>query len=58
LEDPVKTALGWAVETNQLVCTTVLPEGREGVEGQELGGDYYEAAAPVVQLQVARAGYR
>jgi hypothetical protein len=25
---------------------------------QELGGSYYEAAGPVVELQVARAGYR
>lgn len=26
--------------------------------GQELGGEYYDKAAPVVEVQVARAGYR
>lgn len=37
---------------------SVLPEGPEAIRGQELGGAYYEAAAPVVEVQVARAGYR
>lgn len=26
--------------------------------GKELGGEYYERAAPVIERQVARAGYR
>lgn len=30
----------------------------EGLEGRDLSGSYYEDAVPVVQLQVARAGYR
>ncbi|CAN8100377.1 unnamed protein product, partial [Discula destructiva] len=25
---------------------------------QELSGEYYEKAAPVIEVQVARAGYR
>jgi S1/P1 Nuclease len=58
ITDPVTTALGWASETNKFVCTAVLPSGKEGVENQELSGAYYEAAVPVIQLQVARAGYR
>ena len=58
LRDPVNTSLKWAQEANQFVCQTVLPEGKEGVTGKELGGEYYEAAVPVIQLQVARAGYR
>jgi hypothetical protein len=37
---------------------SVLPEGPEAIRGQELGSEYYEAAAPVIELQVARAGYR
>lgn len=36
----------------------VLPEGAEAIEGQELGTDYYEKAAPVVEEQVAKAGFR
>jgi len=58
ITDPVTTALGWASETNAFVCTTVLPSGKDGVENKELSGAYYEAAVPVIQLQIARAGYR
>lgn len=58
LSDPISTALVWAQEANAFVCTTVLPEGLDGVHGKELSGDYYEAAVPVVQMQIARAGYR
>ncbi|PBP25608.1 nuclease s1 [Diplocarpon rosae] len=58
LRDPVTTSLGWAEETNKFVCTAVLPAGREGVQDQELNGTYTENAAPVIKLQVAKAGYR
>jgi len=58
LTDPVSTALVWAEESNAFVCTTVLPEGMDGVKGKELSAEYYAAAVPVVQIQVARAGYR
>jgi hypothetical protein len=56
--DPVTTSLTWAEEANAFVCTTVLPNGIEGVENQELSGDYYNVAIPVIQLQIARGGYR
>lgn len=36
----------------------MLPEGPQAIVGQELAGDYYEKAAPVIELQVAKAGYR
>jgi hypothetical protein len=36
----------------------VFPEGPEAIKGQELGGEYFEAAGPVIEKQVARAGYR
>jgi hypothetical protein len=58
LRDPVASSLAWAQEANQFVCDTLLPEGKEGVVGKELSGDYYEKAVPVIQIQVARAGYR
>lgn len=37
---------------------SVFPEGPEAIKGQELGGEYFEAAGPVIEKQVARAGYR
>lgn len=36
----------------------VLPEGPDVIVGQELGGEYFEKAGPVIERQVARAGYR
>ncbi|RDW80494.1 putative nuclease S1 [Coleophoma crateriformis] len=58
LNDPISSALTWASEANAFVCTTVMPQGVNAVRGQELSGAYYTAAVPVIQLQVARAGYR
>ncbi len=58
LSDPVTSSLIWAEESNALICSTVLKGGVEAVEAQELGGAYYEAAVPVLELQIAKAGYR
>ncbi|PSR83826.1 nuclease PA3 [Coniella lustricola] len=57
-EDQVGTALTWAREGNAYVCSHVFPEGPKAIVGQELSGEYYEKAAPVIEIQVARAGYR
>ncbi|KAG6039451.1 hypothetical protein E4U41_002536 [Claviceps citrina] len=56
--DATETAMAWSREANALVCTHVLPEGAAAIENQELGGDYFEKAGPVVEVQVARAGLR
>ncbi|KAL7621112.1 hypothetical protein AAE478_008425 [Parahypoxylon ruwenzoriense] len=58
LEDPIATSMVWANESNAFVCTHVFPGGPKAIVGQELAGDYYEKAAPVIELQVAKAGYR
>ncbi|KAK4216610.1 S1/P1 nuclease [Rhypophila decipiens] len=60
LADPVATALQWAVEGNAHVCTTVMPQGPEAIRDQELGSDtvYLKNALPVIELQLAKAGYR
>ncbi|EHK98420.1 putative Nuclease S1 [Glarea lozoyensis 74030] len=58
LGDPEGSALIWAGESNAFVCSTVLPEGKEGVEGVELSGKYFENAVPAVESLVARAGFR
>ncbi|KAF2659028.1 S1/P1 nuclease [Lophiostoma macrostomum CBS 122681] len=54
----VDSAMVWATDANSYVCTTVIPQGEAGVEGKELDGAYYDAAIPVIQLQIAKAGYR
>lgn len=51
-------ALQYAKETNKYVCSYVLKEGVDGLEGQDLGGDYYDGAAPIVEAQILGAGQR
>jgi hypothetical protein len=58
INDPVSTSLAWAIEANQYVCTHVLKDGIDGIRGVELSGGYYKDSIPVIELQVARAGYR
>ena len=58
LSDPITTTLAWATEANAFVCTTVMPDGASALVNQELSGDYYDSCTPVIQLQIARAGYR
>ncbi|QPH18810.1 hypothetical protein C2857_003910 [Epichloe festucae Fl1] len=56
--DATETAMAWSREANAFVCTHVLPEGPKAIENQELGGDYFKKAGPVIEVQVARAGFR
>ena len=58
LNSPVTTATGWASEANKYVCSTVMPQGVAATETGDLDGAYYKSAIPVVQQQVAAAGYR
>ncbi|EFX02221.1 nuclease s1 [Grosmannia clavigera kw1407] len=58
LADPAATALAWARESNGYVCSHVFPQGPTAIRNQELGSDYYEKAAPVIEIQIARAGIR
>ncbi|XMA16401.1 hypothetical protein WAI453_009192 [Rhynchosporium graminicola] len=58
LREPTNTALSWAQDTNKFVCSTVMPMGEAAVKGMELNGTYYDSAIPVVEMQIAKAGYR
>ncbi|KAF9872351.1 s1 p1 nuclease [Colletotrichum karsti] len=58
LEDPEGTAVQWATESNAFVCTVVLPEGREAVEGLDISGAYTTSAQPTVSMQIAKQGFR
>ncbi|KAK0610592.1 S1/P1 nuclease [Bombardia bombarda] len=58
LKDPKAAAMKWATETNNYVCTAVLPQGPLAIEGKELNGTYYQVAVPVVEEQMAKAGVR
>jgi hypothetical protein len=59
LEDLNRCGIEWATESNALVCKYVLAPGLSWVKENDLGrGEYYEGAAPIVELQIARAGVR
>lgn len=58
LSDAVSSAMIWATDSNAYVCTTVMPNGVAATEDVDLSGAYYTKALPIVELQVAKAGYR
>ena len=67
-----KCALEWATEANAFVCSYVLKDvgaskGPDGCETccewdwqgpEDLSQEYYEGAVPIVEQQVAKAGWR
>lgn len=54
ISEPSRTALLWAADANNFICTTVLKDGVDVVDDVDLGGAYYEAASPIVQQQLAK----
>lgn len=52
------SSLVWATESNADVCSTVLAKGIDYVENTDLSGEYTDTATPVVNLQIAKQGYR
>jgi hypothetical protein len=48
----------WAKETNRLNCDYVLKNGVDWLEDNDLGGDYYDGSAPIVNEQVYKSGIR
>lgn len=58
LNDVEKCVLEWAQESNAYVCSYVLANGIDWLENNDLGGEYYDGAAPIVESQIAKAGVR
>ncbi|PVH76445.1 S1/P1 nuclease [Cadophora sp. DSE1049] len=58
LSDPVASSMIWASDSNAYVCSAVMPKGVSPLETVDLAGAYYEGVVGVVELQVAKAGYR
>lgn len=58
ITDAETTATGWASESNSYVCTVVMPDGLDPLEDADLSGSYTTSAAPTVELQIAKQGYR
>ena len=58
VQDAQGCALAWATEANKWICTYVLKDDVDGVEGRNLAEDYYEGGLPIVQDLVGKAGRR
>lgn len=56
--DATECALSWAREANSWVCRYILRDGVEGVQGRDLGREYFEGAVPVVEEMVFKGGRR
>ncbi|EMC90833.1 hypothetical protein BAUCODRAFT_80723 [Baudoinia panamericana UAMH 10762] len=50
--------LEYATETNALVCNYVLAPRLDWLESNDLGGEYYAAAVPIVEDRITKAGQR
>jgi hypothetical protein len=48
----------WATETNRLNCDFVFKNGVEWLVKEDLGGQYYDEAVPIVEAQILKAGIR
>jgi hypothetical protein len=48
----------WAGDANKLICSHVLKDDIEGVEGIDLAEEYYKGAVPVIDEMVAKGGRR
>lgn len=58
VQDAAACALAWATEANSYICSYVLKDDVEGVEGRNLATDYYDGAVPIVDYLVGKAGLR
>ena len=52
---PEECSLEWATDANRLNCDYVL---KTNLSGQELNGTYHVGARPIIELQLAKGGYR
>lgn len=58
IKRPLKCPMIWATETNRLNCDFVLKNGVEWLANEDLGGQYYDEAVPIVEAQILKAGIR
>lgn len=56
--DATACALLWASEANKFVCSYVLKDDVEGVQGLDLAGDYFEGATEIIDSSIKAAGRR
>ncbi|EME40087.1 hypothetical protein DOTSEDRAFT_74820 [Dothistroma septosporum NZE10] len=58
INDAKSSALDWATDANQYVCSIVMPNGADALESGDLYPTYYNSAIDTIELQIAKGGYR
>lgn len=58
LADPSGSALWMSQDANAFVCSYVLKDGIAAVQDVDLSQEYYQGAVPVLEMQIAKGGYR
>lgn len=58
VHDAVQCGLRWAGEANRWVCDFVMKGGLEDLQGQDLGGTYFENAVPIIEEMLLKGGRR
>ncbi|KAJ5682301.1 hypothetical protein N7462_005466, partial [Penicillium macrosclerotiorum] len=58
IKRPLKCPMIWAAESNRLNCDFVFKNGIDWLHDNDLGEEYYEGAAPIVEAQILKAGIR
>ena len=58
ISTPEVCSLAWAQESNSWICAYVMHKGLDWLEMNDLSGEYYEGAVPIVEGLIAKAGLR
>ncbi|KAF2719891.1 nuclease s1 [Polychaeton citri CBS 116435] len=58
ISDAIGSATRWASDANAYVCSTVVPNGWDSLSSGDLYPDYYKSSIDVIELQIAKGGYR
>ncbi|KAJ5884958.1 hypothetical protein N7495_009468 [Penicillium taxi] len=58
ISEAVTSATRWVSDSNALVCSVVMPDGANALQGADLYPAYYDSVVGTVEMQIAKGGYR
>lgn len=56
--NPQTCLMPWAEESNRLNCAVVFKRGIQFLTSQDLAGEYYDDAVPIIKEQIYKSGVR
>lgn len=54
IKDAQSSAMVWANDANSHICSEVLVDGVDGIEGDELYPAYYQKSIPIIEMMIAK----